>query len=256
MTAQLTWAWKRRCGEGSLAAVDALVSRGDAVVDIGANWGLYTARFARLVGPRGQVDAFEPHPEHTRALGSLGRRRPHVAVHFVALSDSPGSAELHVPVVDGRRVTALGSLAPPDAHVEHEVTTVPVLRLDDVMAARRPPSFVKCDVEGLELQALRGGEATLRRSLPALLVEIEQRHQSRPIGETFRYLAGLGYAGWYFSPGGLMPLEQFDVERDQLAHLGPRVVEYGMPEGYVADFLFAAPGADVPGLIGAGRRRR
>ncbi len=256
ITAQLTWAWKRRGDQAdSLAVVDALVSRGDAALDIGANWGLYTARLARLVGEAGQVDAFEPHPDHTRTLRSLARRRAHVAVHFVALSDAPGSAELHVPVVDGRRVTALGSLAPPDAEVEHEVTPVPVVRLDDVMAKRRPPSFVKCDVEGLELRVLRGAETTLRRSRPALLVEIEQRHQTRPIGDTFRYLEELGYAGWYFGPGGLAPLEQFDVERDQLAHLGPGVVEYGMPEGYVADFLFAAPGADVPGLISPARRR-
>jgi hypothetical protein len=90
-----------------------------------------------------------------------------------------------------------------------------------------------------------------------LLVEIEQRHQDAPIGETFAHLAGLGYAGRYFGPHGLTALAQFDVERDQLAHLGPGVEEFGMPDGYVADFLFADPGLDVEGLLGrAGARRR
>ena len=64
----------------------------------------------------------------------------------------------------------------------------------------------------------------------------------------------IGYAGRYFGPGGLAPLADFDVERDQLAHLGSGVAEYGMPDAYVADFLFADPALDVEGLIGARRR--
>lgn len=247
-TARLTWAVKRRRGELSLAVIDALVAPGDATVDIGANWGLYTARLARLTGPRGQVDAFEPHPAHLRTLRTLARRRPQLMVHSTALSDAPGSAVLHVPLVRGRHVTALASLEPPKADVEQEMVTVPTARLDDVLAGRRPPSFVKCDVEGLESAVLRGAEATLRASQPTLLVEIEQRHRADPIDDTFKYLSGLGYRAYFFGRGGLNPLEDFDVERDQLAHLQPGLVEYEMPDEYVADFLFVGPTVDVSSL--------
>lgn len=249
LTARLTWALKRRRGELSLAALDALVGQGDATVDIGANWGLYTARLTHLTGPEGQVDAFEPHPDHQRTLRSLARRRPQLAVHCMALSDTPGSAVLHVPLVRGRRVTALASLEPPKADVEQETVTVATARLDDVLADRRPPSFVKCDAEGLESAVLRGAEGTLRASHPALLVEIEQRHRADPIDDTFRYLKALGYRGYFFGPDGLNPLEDFDVERDQLAHLQPGVVEYEMPDEYVADFLFVDPAVDVSDLV-------
>jgi len=246
--ALLTWQWASRRDGLSASVVDQLVAEGDAVVDVGANWGLYTARLARLVGPSGQVDAFEPHPAHAVTLDRLARRRPQVAVHKMGLADAPGTAALHVPVVRGRDVTALSSLTAPAGDVEHRTVEVRIGRLDDELAGRRPPSFVKCDVEGLELAVLRGGERTLTAARPALLVEIEQRHQQRPIGDTFAYLAGLGYEGHYFAAGGLAPLERFDVERDQLAHLGAGVVEYGMPEGYVADFLFVAPGTDLSRL--------
>jgi len=254
LTARLTWAIKRRQDGHALAVVDALVGPGDAVVDAGANWGLFAARFARLVGAAGQVDAFEPFPAHAATLGALARRNPQLAVHAVALSSAPGTAALHVPIVDGRRVTPLASLGAPAAGVEHDVVSVPVQTLDAALAGRRAPSFVKIDVEGLELEVLRGAGATLR-GRPVLLVEIEQRHQDAPIGATFAHLAALGYAGRFFGPRGLAPLADFDVERDQLAHLGPGVEEYGMPDGYVADFLFADPALDVEGLLELGRAR-
>jgi FkbM family methyltransferase len=229
------------------------VRRGDAVVDAGANWGLYAARMAALAGPEGRVDAFEPHPDHADTLHGLARRHPQLAVHVMALSDAPGRARLHVPIVGGRRVTALASLGGAPSGVPHDEVEVPVGRLDDVLGPGAAPTFVKCDVEGAELGVLRGGEAMLRRAMPALLVEIEQRHQDAPIAGTFEYLLGLGYAGWYLGPHGLAPLAGFDVERDQLAHLRPGVVEYGMPEDYVADFFFAGPGGRAAALAAAGR---
>jgi len=247
--ALLTWQWQSRHDDAlSAGVVDRIVSKGDAVVDVGANWGLYTARLARLVGPSGQVDAFEPHPAHAATLDRLARRRPQVAIHKMGLADAPGTAALHVPVVRGREVTALSSLTAPAGIPDQRRIEVRIGRLDDELEGRRPPSFVKCDVEGLELAVLRGGERTLTATRPTLLVEIEQRHQEGPIGDTFAYLTGLGYEGHYFTAEGLAPLERFDVERDQLAYLGPDVVEYGMPAGYVADFLFVAPGTDLPRL--------
>jgi FkbM family methyltransferase len=252
-TAELTWAIKRRQDGHSLAAIDALVRPGDAVVDAGATWGLSSARLARIVGPEGAVAAFEPHPAHARTLDALAARHAQLTVHAAALSDAAGSARLHVPIVAGRPVTALARLDAPAADVEHDVVEVAVTTLDEALAGRRPPSFVKIDVEGRELALLRGATRTLREARPTLLVEIEQRHQERPIAETFAFLAEHGYAGHYFGPRGLAPIEQFDVERDQLAHVRPGVSEYGMPEGYVADFLFADAALDLGRSVAGAR---
>lgn len=126
--------------------------------------------------------------------------------------------------------------------------TVRVGRCDDVLAHRRAPSFIKIDVEGLELRVLRGAETTLRHSMPALVAEIEQRHQSAPIQETFAYLAGLGYVGYFLGPGGLQPLVEFDVERHQVAPLRASVNDQTALGEYVADFLFVSSGFDVTGL--------
>lgn len=247
----LTVAWRRRSGEPSLAVMERLVRPGDLALDIGANWGLYAWLLSRRVGPEGFVHSFEPHPTHAETLRWLERRSPNLTVHLVGLSDREGSAVLEVPVSGGRSVTALARLASGaggdgSAADRHERVAVRTARLDDILGQDGPPvDFVKCDVEGHEGRVLRGGQATFSRSLPTLMVEIEQRHHDDDITPLLESLTAMGYSGWCLRSGGLGPLANFDVQRDQLQFLRPGLVEYEMPEAYVADFLFARPEVDV-----------
>jgi hypothetical protein len=112
-------------------------------------------------------------------------------------------------------------------------------------------TFVKCDVEGHELAVLRGAERILREAHPALLVEIEQRHQGDGAGieRTFDHVLARGYVGYAVRERGLRPLGEFDVQRDQLAWVRPEFEPHGMPDGYVHDFLFVRPGTDVTALL-------
>ena len=237
---RVSWLRYRR-HDPSLRLIDGLVHRGDLVLDIGAAEGFYAARFSQLVGRRGRVLAFEPNPEQFARLEAVSARRRNVTAHHMALSDHAGDAQLHVPVLDSEQRLGLGSLAVPAgrADIEHRVVSIRVDRLDAVLSGELPPlAFVKCDVEGHEFAVLRGAEETLRRSHPAIFVEIEQRHQDAPIQRTFDYLHGLGYVGQSVHDGQLAPLEEFSVERDQLAFLGPSFREI-LPPGYVHNFLFA-----------------
>ena len=255
--ARLVWMRERRHGDIALRVVDALVHPGDTALDIGANWGLYTWRLAERVGPQGRVYAFEPNPGHTARLQAIRGSRSWISIHQVALSDHAGEAQLHIPVVEDRQVSALASLAvPPDrTSVAHETITVPLARLDDLLPADGPPvSFIKCDVEGHEPAVLRGAEQTLRRWQPSLLIEIEQRHQQERIDKTMDALLGLGYAGYALFAGGLRPLTDFDVERDQLAHL-ESVTAFSVPDGYVNEFLFVRTDVDIPSSLVAPRHR-
>ncbi len=237
LAAELTWAWKRRQGDPVTRLVDDLVRPGQRVLDIGANWGLVTARLARLVGPAGRVDAFEPHPGHVATLEAVAARMPSVEVHLIALSDRHGS--------DGERLTALAHLdgRASGRAVPEERVQVPLTTLDDALAGDRGPvDLIKCDVEGHELEVLRGAEATLHRDHPVLVLEIEERH--RPgggVAEVFAQLRALGYEGRAARADGLVGLEQFDVQRDQLDHLPDgELVAHEMPPGYVNTFLFTA----------------
>jgi len=238
----------RRRGDLAFRLMKALVGAGDTVIDVGASFGIFTFELSRLVGPAGRVHAIEPDPPSVARLEELRHTRPNITVHPLALSDRTGTATLHVPVVRGRRVGTLASLAVPSWHagMDHVASTVELMPLDSILPGEgRPVSFVKIDVEGHELAVLRGATATLR-TRPAMLIEIEQRHQETDIRSTFELVRTMGYVGYAIGPRALMPLDQFDIARDQLAWVTGDVQRRGVPSAYIHDFLFVRPGTDVP----------
>jgi hypothetical protein len=137
----------------------------------------------------------------------------------------------------------MATIAPPSHRPATSYETVPidVRRLDDLVADGAVPAdvaFVKCDVEGHELAMLRGAEQLLRQARPTILIEIEQRHHERPIDEVFAFLEGCGYAGQVLGEEGLRPLSEFDLHRDQIAHLRPNALFSAPAPGYLFEFLF------------------
>jgi FkbM family methyltransferase len=137
---------------------------GDLCVDVGANVGTITRLMVRLA-PQGRHVLIEP---LTDLADALRRRFPSCEVHAVALADRPGLRSF-VRVIDrptrsGLRPTQLHS----GAHTEE--IEVPVTTLDDLLGDARP-RVVKIDVEGAELEVLRGSMATLHESRPLVLFE-------------------------------------------------------------------------------------
>lgn len=148
---------------------DALIQPGDTVVEVGANIGYFTRRYAKLTGSRGRVLAFEPNPMVLPILRKNVRRHPQVTVYECGLA---GVGE-RLPFYSGsntavasanreytRRHTAGGHGA---TIAEFEVV---MRRGDDALADAdvKRADFIKIDVEGMEIEVLRGLESTLRRS--------------------------------------------------------------------------------------------
>jgi FkbM family methyltransferase len=236
LKARLWWSRSRRSGDFAMRVVDAMVQPGQVVVDVGAAWGLYSARFAHLVGRAGIVHAFEPNPTYAPPLKSLARSTPQLRVHLRALSDHVGAATLHVPEIANSLVHEMAMLSSPTERGWGVGAEWPVVldRLDNVATQA---DFVKCDVEGHELAVLAGAPKLLA-SHPPVLVEVEQRHHDEPLSEVFAAFRAMGYEPWAVRPGGLVPLEDFDVDADQLAHLRSKASPTeGEPVEYVKDFL-------------------
>jgi FkbM family methyltransferase len=214
--------------ERELSVVASVVHRGDHVADVGANHGLYTHMFAK----RGAVvEAFEPQPECVAVLRAYASRRRsrNVRVHPVALSATAGIGTLHLPHGSESSPSAsLHSTTADDAPLEVALEPLDAFAFSDL-------TLVKIDVEGAELEVLRGATETLRRSRPLLFVEIEQRHHREPIAEVFDEITSLGYDGVFLDDSGrLRPLSMFDVERCQLE--AARRPDVGQP--YINNFFF------------------
>lgn len=175
---------RKRWGETELELLPRIVPTDKLAVDVGAARGLYTYFLSRIA-PR--VVAFEPIP----VLAAFLRRAvaPNVTVIEKAVSDRAGTTDLHVPVVRGHPTYNVGSL---DAEhndgpcIRHsvEVTTLDEESLDEV-------GFIKIDIEGHELNALRGAEDTIRRDRPTILVEVLDPSDWE--SSALAYLDGMGY---------------------------------------------------------------
>jgi FkbM family methyltransferase len=168
-----TWRWRFEVlagwsGMESIAWCRRLVRPGMTVVDAGAHIGYYTRLFSRLVGARGKVYAFEPHPDNF-ALLARNAARPNVSRYSAAVGASSGTATLHLSPGSSNHSLHAG-------YTESRGTiAVEQVALDDWLAAGRigTVDFVKIDVEGGEPGALAGMVKLLHASArAALLVEL------------------------------------------------------------------------------------
>ncbi len=149
------------------------ISEGDTVLDLGVNMGQYASRMSRLVGKTGRVIGFEALPSTFR-LAQRILTMPNVQLRNVAVSDRRGSLTMVTSLneYDGIN-TGLTKVVGEDetAPVGHTVT-VASEKLDEVLDHLDDRiTFVKCDIEGHEVQAFRGGMNMLERDRPVLLVE-------------------------------------------------------------------------------------
>jgi FkbM family methyltransferase len=150
-----------------------VIRPGMTVVDVGANIGLYALFFAQLVGRAGAVYAFEPEPALFGAL-ARGRelaRRENLRVFPLALGDAPGRQRLHRSFCNSGD-NRLRRPAAPSADAGADAPEITVARGDELLAAVPTVDFIKIDVQGWELHALRGLSATIERS-PGIQIYLE-----------------------------------------------------------------------------------
>ncbi len=219
-------------GEREVHLLPTLVAKGSTAIDVGAHIGDYTYSLCNAVGPQGRVVAIEPLPDLAKMLTrAIEQLKLPVTVINCALSSHPGEATLRVPVNDGRRVAGFATLE--NRPVDGQSFTVKLRTLDDI-ADEHPGtlSFIKIDVEGHELEVLKGATKTLQQRRPNLLIEIEQRHSTGPIEETFAFMAQQGYRAEFLDENGqLVSAENFSVA----VHQNEQNVR---TPRYVSNFIF------------------
>lgn len=239
MAATVEVLWKRQLQRQDLTAVlaDHFSGTGATVIDVGASWGLFSYHLSRRVGKPGRVISYEPHPANSAVLQKLARAKSNVTFRQSAVSDADASAELQVPRNHSRLVPAQSSLAHGFSGVTVEALSVRTVALDDELSSEPRIDFIKIDVEGHEQAVLRGGASVLRRLLPPMLIEIEQRHLEVPVSDVLSQLEDIGYCVFYIDGQTLRPAEVFDVQRDQLSKITvDEFVPFGMPKDYVCNF--------------------
>ena len=144
---------------------------GMTVLDIGANVGVYTLPLAKLVGPTGQVIAYEPgtvnrqHLERSLALNQCGN----VVVSGAALSDCVGTGLLQIES-SGELNQLVAQHSDSKAVESVEVSTLDA-EFDRYNWTQ--VDFMKIDAEGQEAAIIKGGQRFFKRYSPLIMFEVK-----------------------------------------------------------------------------------
>lgn len=177
----------------------------DAVfMDVGANVGAYLFVLENHLQPE-NIFAFEPNPQLFKRLKRLF---PKINSSSVALSDISTIAEFKIPVINGEKVHTRGTLQTSIKEKNEEKTIlqkVEVKPLDNLILNLQKLDFIKIDVEGNEMQTLRGARKTIDKFQPILMVEMEQRHHNGNLWTLISEIADWGYSVNYLDRETLQP---------------------------------------------------
>jgi len=185
--------------------INGLNPSGKTIYDIGSHIGFHALYFARLVGETGVVAAFEPNRANfgrlNENIGGNPELTPRVKAFNMAISDTAGMMAFTTKddIESGRSMG--GFLDKAETHWEKEVysdkgfseTEAKTIPVDSIPSSCGVPApdIMKIDVEGAELQALKGARRTLLEKKPALFIEI---HSIRSMFDVMTFLQSVSYA--------------------------------------------------------------
>ena len=176
-----------------MSSVKEYVPAGTTVIDVGAHFGYFTTRFSRLVGANGEVIALEPNSASCRLLHDRITRARLKNVRVLSCAAWSSSTDVQLLIGGPLEATSRVVLEPDMDGMKVQGRTLhPIVREHAV----RRVSFIKIDVEGAEVEVLKGAVETLQRHRPAVLCEIgheSQESSSESVTNLFEILRLVNY---------------------------------------------------------------
>ncbi len=180
------------------------IHKNNTVFDIGANIGLYTNFFRKLVGKNGFVHSFEPIPKTFKELKSNTKQYSSInnyRLNMTGLYDKETTSIAFIPdEISGH--ASVGNHS--ETWKSNSVQEVPIAlsTLDQYFEKNNLSivHFIKIDIEGAEINALEGAKNILKRNKPILCIEVNSEllkcFQKTPL-ELIEFLKSMGYQNFY-----------------------------------------------------------
>jgi FkbM family methyltransferase len=183
-----------------------MVMPGQVFYDIGAHGGVYSITLQKRF-PALKIHSFEPQPEDLLANLALNDMQAD-NVHAVAVGERAGTVAMTTKHRSSNHVSEAGD------------RSVPMVTLDQYVAERNlpPPDWIKIDIEGLELPALRGAKSLLAAHHPNIICEINHLYGrfGTKLADFMSFLDSLGYDVFKLAQDGFSRV----AKSDNLADLG------------------------------------
>jgi len=158
--------------DSEISIINQIIKKGDIMLDIGANIGLMTIPFSKMVGINGKVVSYEPQAEIYRILcGNIAiNNLTNVEAHNLAVGDN--NNPLFLPKIDYTKPNNFGGMSLQN----NGETKVNQIKIDDLSFDRL--NFMKIDVETMELNVLNGSYYTIKKHRPIIYVENDRKDNS------------------------------------------------------------------------------
>jgi len=175
-------------------------------LDIGANYGSYSYLLSKFGNKETRIFAFEPIPNSYRILSRIIRKFNLKNVYPVNMAIGEKEGNIEMETLDG--VNAIAHISFPNSSdywrniykEEKKIRRqkVKIIKIDNFLnkAGIKGVDFIKCDVEGKELDVFKGAIKTIRKYHPIILCEAEQeltRRYGIDADELIHFLAKLNY---------------------------------------------------------------
>lgn len=152
--------FKRKQDAREIKLISSIVKPGFNILDIGANIGFYTQIFSNIVGPNGTVHAFEPEATNFNYLQQNLGTNKNVKLVNKAVSDKTGPIKIYL----SKMLNVDHRTYPVDDYAE--VIEINATTIDDYLLSNNTTQvdFIKMDIQGFEMAALKGMEKTLKNN--------------------------------------------------------------------------------------------
>ena len=191
--------YKQYFEKPNLTLISRIVAEGDFCIDVGGGFGFYAVEMAKKVGKSGFIISCEPDlVNYKRCLISIQSRayEDQVEVRNIGLSSRPGIGWLQI----DKRNPANHKVI--DTEKGNEITLETIDELFNQVG--RVPSFVKIDVQGHELEVLKGARSLIAKKQTSFLVEIDPCNDAQSTEEIWGLMVENGYSGFIICKDGTL----------------------------------------------------
>ena len=202
-------AFKNRQDAFEISLLKKHVKKGDVVLDIGANIGYYAQILSSLVGETGHVHCFEPDTVNFR--------------HLVAACNSLKNCSLNNKAV-GPKTEVITIYTSKELNVDHRTykpaeydqeISVDCISIDDYLQNGGLVNFIKMDIQGFEMQAIKGMLNTIKKNSDLKMISefwpYGLRSAGSSVAEYFDFLTGLGFTCYLLEKDALTLLSHEKV---------------------------------------------
>jgi FkbM family methyltransferase len=177
------WLFGKSREAETMHAFKRLVRAGDTVIEVGGHIGYIAQYFSKLVGSEGRLIVFEPGSNNLRYIEENLRGCVNTTLERLAVGSTNGKAIFYEDNLSGQNNSLLGDYKMADSvsraagqELVRTPRAVQVVTLDMyVTSTALQPDFMKIDVEGFELEVLKGSQHTLQM-VRAFMVEVTEQH--------------------------------------------------------------------------------